>query len=89
LTKSRAWQTICLEKLVPEWSEDYNRAYADMKQAAALLKDKNLVWSADLETIRESLASFLDAHASLGHNNDKEILKLARAIIAEENDLTI
>jgi hypothetical protein len=74
---------------VPSWTDEFNRAYADMKQAASLLKDKNLVWSADLDAIKEPLAKFLDENASLGHNNDREILRLARAIIAEENDLTI
>lgn len=73
---------------MPSWDKKFKRVYADMKQAASLLKDPNLVWSADLEAIREPLANYLDTNASMGHYNDKEIIKLARAIISEENDLT-
>ena len=74
---------------MPSWDKQFKRIYADMKQAAWLLKDPNLVWSADLELIREPLAEYLDNNASMGHYNDKEIIKLARAIIATENDFTI
>ena len=36
-----------------------DRIYADFMQAAGLLRDKNLVWSADLDSIREELADYL------------------------------
>jgi hypothetical protein len=73
----------------PAWDLEFKRAYNDLKQAAGLLRDSNLVWSADLEAIKEPLANFLDKNASMGRFNDKDIIRLARAIIAEENDLTI
>ncbi len=74
---------------MPSWDKQFKAAYNDMKQAAGLLKDENLIWSADLEVIREPLAAYLDKSASLGYYNDKDILKLAKAIIAEDNDFTI
>jgi hypothetical protein len=64
------------------------RAFADYKQAAALLRDPNLVWSADLDSIREDLAAYLE-QALLDDTWQSPTLKrIVQALISEENDLT-
>ena len=65
-----------------------DRIYADFKQAAALLKDKNLVWSADLESIREDLAAYIEAKATLGSANNPHLIAVVQRFISDENDLT-
>ena len=65
-----------------------DRIYADFKQAAALLKDKNLVWSADLDSIREDLAEYIETRATLGSANNPHLIAVVQRFISDENDLT-
>lgn len=65
-----------------------DRIYADFKQAAALLRDKNLVWSADLESIREDLAEYIEIKATLGSANNPHLIAVVQRFISDENDLT-
>lgn len=65
------------------------RIYADFKQAAALLDDDNLVWSADLDSIRKDLARYIESRATLGAANNPHLIQVVQSFIAEENDLTI
>lgn len=66
-----------------------DRVYADFRQAASLLRDKNLVWSADLDSIREELADYLDAKAALGNANNPHLIAVVQRLLADENDLSI
>lgn len=66
-----------------------DRIYADFMQAAGLLRDKNLVWSADLDSIREELADYLEAKASLGAANNPHLIAVVQRLLADENDLSI
>jgi hypothetical protein len=65
------------------------RIYADFKQAASLLRDKNLVWSADLNCIREDLAEYIESKATLGSANNPHLIAVVQRLLADENDLTI
>lgn len=65
-----------------------DRIYADFKQAAALLRDKNLVWSADLDSIREDLAEYIETRATLGSANNPHLIAVVQRFISDENDLT-
>ena len=65
------------------------RIYADFRQAASLLKDKNLVWSADLDCIREELAAYIETKATLGSANNPHLVRVVQRLIADENDLSI
>jgi len=65
------------------------RIYADFRQAAGLLKDPHLVWSADLDSIREDLAAYLEERASLGTQNSPSLISVVQRFIADENDITI
>lgn len=65
-----------------------DRIYADFKQAASLLRDKNLVWSADLESIREDLAEYIEIKATLGSANNPHLIAVVQRFISDENDLT-
>lgn len=65
------------------------RVYADFMQAASLLKDKNLVWSADLDSIREDLAGYLESKATLGSANNPHLIAVVQRLLADENDLSI
>ena len=65
------------------------RDYANIKQAEGVLRDRHLIWSPDFESVRMPLAELMSASASMGHYAHPAILKLAAAIIATENDLTI
>ena len=66
-----------------------NRLYADFKQAAALLDDDQLVWSADFESIRKDLARYLEVKAGLGVGNNPHLINVVQSIIADENDIVI
>lgn len=66
-----------------------DRIYADFRQAAALLKDKNLIWSADLDCIREDLAAYLESKATLGSSNNPHLIAVVQRLLTDENDLTI
>jgi hypothetical protein len=65
------------------------RIYADFRQAASLLRDKNLVWSADLDSIREDLAEYIETKASLGIANNSHLVAVVQRLIADENDLAV
>jgi hypothetical protein len=65
------------------------RAFADFKQAAALLRDPNLVWSADLDTIREDLADYLEVALVDQTWQSPTLQRIVQALIADENDLTV
>lgn len=65
------------------------RLYADFKQAAALLDDDNLVWSADLESIRKDLSRYISDKAILGGANSPHLIAVVWALLADENDLSI
>jgi len=68
--------------------ERAQRIYADFRQAAALLRDKNLVWSADLDCIREELAEYLEVRAQFGTSNNSHLIAVVQRLLADENDLT-
>jgi hypothetical protein len=65
------------------------RLLADFRQAAALLRDKNLVWSADLDSIREDLALYLESAVISGEYRNSALQRVVQALIADENDLSI
>jgi len=65
------------------------RVRADFLTAAALLNDDNLVWSADLDSIRHDLAKFLEAKAGLGAGNNPHLIAVVESFIDVENDLSI
>jgi hypothetical protein len=66
-----------------------NRIRADFRQASGLLRDPNLVWSADLDSIREELADYLDERADTAEENSPHLVRVVQRLIAEENDITI
>jgi hypothetical protein len=66
-----------------------DRIYADFRQAAALLRDKNLVWSADLDSIREDLAEYIETKAALSSANNSHLIAVVQRLIADENDLAV
>ena len=66
-----------------------DRVYADFRQAAALLRDKNLVWSADLDCIREDLAAYIEMKSMLGSSNNLHLIAVVQRLLADENDLSI
>ena len=65
------------------------RLETDFKQAAWLLRDKNLVWSADLDSIREDLADYIEQALELGYASNRTLQHIVQALIADENDITI
>jgi len=65
------------------------RIYTDFRQAAALLRDKNLVWSADLDCIREDLAEYLEQRALFGAANSEHLIAVVQRLLADENDLSV
>lgn len=67
----------------------HERLRADFKTASWLLRDPNLVWSADMESIREDLANYIDARAVLGASNNPYLVSVVQKLIADENDITI
>lgn len=66
-----------------------DRIYADFRQAASLLRDPNLVWSADLDSIREDLAEYIETKATLGKANNPHLVAVVQRLIADENDLSV
>lgn len=65
-----------------------DRLYNDFKQASGLLRDDNLVWSQDFESIRKPLAALIDLEASTYRFNPF-LTQICQQLIAEENDITI
>jgi hypothetical protein len=61
----------------------------DYYQAAGLLLDPNLEWSADLDSIRKPLGAFLKRMAHNGNVHDMHLSALVQELIREENDITI
>lgn len=59
----------------------------DFLQAAGLL-EADLVWSADLDSIRKPLASYLRSKSSLGIANHPALITIVSKLLEEENDLT-
>ena len=51
-------------------------------EAARLLDDDNLVWSADFDSIRKQLAVYLRAKASLGPANNRALVEVVERFIA-------
>jgi hypothetical protein len=66
-----------------------DRIYTDFMQAAGLLRDKNLIWSADLDSIRVELAEYIEERAALGKDNNPHLIAVVQRLIADENDLSI
>jgi hypothetical protein len=66
-----------------------SRKYADYRQAAGLLLDKNLEWSADIESIRVDLGKHIAWLAESGDFANIHISGIVRSLIAEENDMSI
>lgn len=52
-------------------------------QAAKLLEDDNLVWSADLDTIRKELAKYLREMAEKGAISNSHLSQVVRRFIAD------
>lgn len=65
------------------------RIRTDFRQAAGLLRDPHLVWSADLDCIREDLAEYLEVKADLGSGNSPHLIRVVQHLIADENDITL
>lgn len=65
------------------------RIYADFRQAAALLRDDNLIWHADLDGIRQDLAEYIETKATLGSANNPHLIAVVQRLISVENDLSI
>ena len=58
------------------------RLIADFKQAASLLRDKNLVWSADLDCIREDLALYIESAIISGQMENGALQRIVQDGIA-------
>lgn len=56
---------------------------ADFIQAARLLEDDNLIWSADLDTIRKPMAEYLREKAELGNQNSWHLIDVVDRFIAD------
>lgn len=69
--------------------QEENRRYANLRQAASLLRDNHLIWSADMEIIRHDLAEALDYFSIMQQLNFSSLERIAEKLISDENDLTI
>jgi hypothetical protein len=58
-------------------------------EAVELLRDKNLVWSSDIENIKESLAQLLLASAAQGDIMESIADNVAKKIIHADTSATI
>lgn len=58
-------------------------------EAVELLRDNNLVWSSDLENIKESLAQLLLASAAQGDIMESIADNLAKKIIHADTSATV
>lgn len=65
------------------------RIEADFKQAAALLRDSHLIWSSDLDCIREDLAEYIESALQDGTKHNSTLQRIVQSLIAEENDLSV
>lgn len=59
-----------------------DKTVEDFLEAARLLDDDNLVWSADLDSIRKQLAVYLRAKAPLGSANNPALIGVVERFIA-------
>ena len=59
-----------------------DKTVEDFLEAARLLDDDNLVWSADLDSIRKQLAVYLRAKAPLGSSNNPALIGVVERFIA-------
>lgn len=66
---------------------NWNRA--NYAQAITLLKDDQLIWSADMDAIRKLLADVFDEHLIESNFSFSTLNYLAEKLIEEENDLTV
>ena len=57
---------------------------ANYKQAAILLRDPNLVWSADLDCIREDLASFIESSILSENIHSATLNRIVESLISDE-----
>jgi hypothetical protein len=57
-------------------------------QVQLLLRDKNLDWSADFDTIRLLLADVIDEHALRSEYSYGTLNYLVEKLLEDENDLT-
>lgn len=76
------FQTLQEERIV-NW---HRSNYA---QAIALLKDDQLVWSSDMDSIRKLLADVFDEHLIESNFSFTTLNYLAEKLLEEENDLTV
>jgi hypothetical protein len=58
-------------------------------EAVELLRDKNLVWSSDLEDIKDNLANLLLASAAQGDIMESIADNLAKKIIRADTSATV
>ena len=65
---------------------NWNRA--NYAQAIALLKDDQLIWSADMDGIRKLLADVFDEHLIEDNFTFGTLNYLAEKLLEDENDLT-
>jgi hypothetical protein len=56
---------------------------ADFITAAKLLEDDNLIWSADLDSIRHSLAKYLREKAENGNENSWHLIDVVDRFISD------
>lgn len=52
-------------------------------EAANLLDDDNLIWSADLDSVRKDLAKYLREKAEHGESNSPHLLSVVDRFIAD------
>jgi hypothetical protein len=55
----------------------------DFIEAAKLLDDDNLIWSADLDSIRKDLAKYLRERAESGASNSRHLIEVVERFIAD------
>jgi hypothetical protein len=55
----------------------------DFIEAAKLLDDDNLIWSADLDAIRKDLAKYLRERAESGASNSRHLIEVVERFIAD------
>jgi hypothetical protein len=69
--------------------EKLGRMKADFQTAAALLRDKNLVWSSDLDAIREDLANYIEESLISGHCWNTSLQRIVNTLIDDEMDVAL
>ncbi len=68
-------------------SKDNQTTVKTYEQAITLLKDHNLVWSTDLETIRQPLVGLMEwellNYKATGHTTHHDYIELAERLTAD------